>query len=287
MRVKRSTTLLHCSTDPDLNIILFDSFSVFISPFQVSISRTTRDGQRQELRHGLDDEWLPMAKALSSGDTNRAFHAVAKVRDVKSEIEDKMKTEISNECDQLCSKESPTLFKMSSLDDVLGFSPIDQDEELKERAPLMRSFLMTAVCNHRQLSKNKRKNLDSVAQGAMTAAGMLLHCRSSHMNAHQMMTAVQLKEGLASKRTFQRLHRRHLSSSYAEMLEFEQRSGNDEVEEWQALDESDEEEELDKGLVQAAEGTEGGLNHELNGQRLKRHTIATPEDEVNVKVISY
>ena len=173
------------------------------------LSRTTAGGQHQEIRRRLSDEWLLLAIALSLGDKGRACHVASKIKGVKAIAEKELANEISTECDKLCARKA-SVFRVSSAGDLLRFSPKDQDEELKEKTPKLRSFLMAAACKKRGKNNTRDNDSDDLVHGTMSAAGVLLNCRSTQMNSHQILTAFQLRQGGATQRTFISLQKRWL-----------------------------------------------------------------------------
>jgi hypothetical protein len=61
------------------------------------------------------------------------------------------------------------------------------------------------------VSRNKIKTAEAIQHGTLSAAGVLLNCRNKGVNAHQVITGLQLKHGGASQKTFDRLQKRFLS----------------------------------------------------------------------------
>lgn len=238
----------------------------------------------------LPDEWLPMAEALTLGDKHRAYAEVASISHVQAVVEDTIAKEIRRECEQLCSKESTSLFKMSSADDLLRFSANDQDDELKSKAPKFRSFLMAAACNTRQLPKNKLKTPETITHGTMAAAGVLLNCRSQLMNSHQMMTALQLHQGGATQKTFDRLQKRFLCVNHQLMYNVQDQFAegfDDEVREWQTriVQDKIKEEEL-KTLLNTADHDEAKRRlDELNETRQDSYTPIGDNVDIRVCII--
>ena len=154
---------------------------------------------------------------------------------MKSSVVKELTNSIDRECTVLCSTEGGSSFKLRTVEDLNNLNAIEQEKELSVKAPIFLTML-EAAANSQQVLKNKIKTADTLVHGVVAAAGVLLNCRSTRMNATQMLTALQLHQGGASKVTFQRLQKRFMCVTRRTMIAWQDRmcEGFDrEVKEWQ------------------------------------------------------
>ena len=237
----------------------------------------------------MSDEWIPVIESLCMGDKNRAISEVLNLPDVKAAATRLVAEDVQRECANLCSESESSLFRLSTPDELSEFSASDQEQELNRRAPTFLTFLNAAGKNLDQLQKNKLKTDSVVQHGIMSAAGVLLYCRSQNMNSNQMMTALALHQGGASQKTFERLHKRFLCVSYCNMTTLQDNFAADfdkEVIEWaeQMLQDRELQEEL-KALLQTADAAEAQKRiDEFNKKRHPGYIVLG--DNVDIRVSS-
>ncbi|XP_033638557.1 uncharacterized protein LOC117299208 [Asterias rubens] len=70
-----------------------------------------------------------------------------------------------------------------------------------------------------ELRRNKQKTHAVLLPGITTAAAILLNCRSKYINAHQVLTALTLKQSSAKRSAFKHLSSRFVCSSYQTVMQ--------------------------------------------------------------------
>ena len=208
---------------------------VCVFHLKVCIHRNTAGGAQQVTRR-VGRQWHKMAEALAIGDDQQAVDQLIQLPDVRAAMMKETVRDIQRECAALCRKDSTSLFKLKSPKDIKCFSAVEQEKELVKDAPTFLTMLNAAANNSKQLQQNKLKTAESVVHGTMSAAGVLLNCRSMHMNALQTLTALTLHEGGANNKTFDRLQRRFMSIGHKSLISLQDQlcEGFDsEVRKWQ------------------------------------------------------
>ena len=171
----------------------------------------------------LKDDWVPLGEALCRGDDAAATKEAAAAPGVKVTVLQEITEDIRRECSQMCRKDSNSLFKQSSPEDLADWNFDAQDMELHTKAPMLMTMLTAAGVNEQRMKVNTKKTVDVVQRGIVEAAGVLLYCRNRTMNAHQTLTALQLHVGLASQGTFDRLNKRGLCTEHHMVTSLQER----------------------------------------------------------------
>ena len=161
-------------------------------------------------RRFVNPDWIPLAEELCIGNDQTSTVAAAFSPGVKAKVLEEIVKDVQRECKQMCAKDSNSIFKKSTPEDLSNWSYDEQEHELLVCAPILITILNAAGKNEQNLLMNKKKTEDVVRKGIVEAAAVLLYCRSQDMNAHQTLTALQLHAGLATQMTFDRLHKRFL-----------------------------------------------------------------------------
>ena len=87
-------------------------------------------------------------RQLASKEHRYAVNAMWAHPELRRELLTKVRGEIENECQSLCSNRNPSLFRRSSPQGLISFSENKCETEFKEKAPV--------GCNY--LQRNKKKN---------------------------------------------------------------------------------------------------------------------------------
>ncbi|XP_072027736.1 LOW QUALITY PROTEIN: uncharacterized protein [Amphiura filiformis] len=123
---------------------------------------------------------------------------------------------ITAECEDLCSTNNKSKFRLADTDSLKNWSFKDQENELQAKAPTFLRGLQAAAVNipsltiNREGRKRRKDYASTILPGIMSAAGTLLQCRNKDMIAHATITGLQLKSGGATKLTHMRLQARSL-----------------------------------------------------------------------------
>ena len=99
---------------------------------------------------------------------------------LRQELLVKIKKEIGDECQQLCSTKNLSILQKCSPNDLVAFSDEKCEEELKLRTPIFYSCLYEAITNKRH---QRKKSMISTAPAIVTAAAILLKQRCPMMSA--------------------------------------------------------------------------------------------------------
>ena len=159
-------------------------------------------------RH-VADKWTSFMEALCHGNEEIAIRKVLEISDVKEHAVSTVAKDVKRECASLCKTNTNSLFKQSSAESLANWSYENQELELNVTSPTFLTILQAAG-TPKGVEKNKKKTHEVVRAGLMTAAGVILHTRNKFMNAHQMLTALILKQGGAGEKAFRRLSSRFL-----------------------------------------------------------------------------
>ena len=162
-------------------------------------------------KYKVPAKFRSIGHAISRGDETSV--AATTVKSVYPEVMSVISKKISSECSALQSN-SQSLFKRTDEDALKNWSSDKQEEELQSDAPTFLKCIRAAAVDKAALERDVRKSNETILPGIMSAAGVLLFCRSSHMNAHALMNGIILKRGGADSMTFTRLNHVGLSTSY-------------------------------------------------------------------------
>lgn len=129
---------------------------------------------------------------LIRGTYAQIANAIFKTKQLRVEIVKLMLKQLSRECANLTSKKNPSILLKTSTNDILQFGLEKVCQELKERAPLYYSLLVTcAVPNGRKLTESDAEK--DLTPCVAVAGSILLRERCKFLNATQVMIAMILK----------------------------------------------------------------------------------------------
>ena len=171
----------------------------------------------REQKTQLSGFLVEVASALSLGDKQQAIHLILQSEEAQEQFQQKMIASLNMEVDHLCNMKEPSLFRGSTLPDLQNFSYEKQNLELQDKAPLF-SAVLHAAAESAELRRNKQKTPAVLIPGITTAAAILLNCRSKYMNAHQVLTALTLKQSSAKRSAFKHLSSRFVCSSHQTVM---------------------------------------------------------------------
>ena len=123
-------------------------------------------------------------RQLASKEHRYAVNTMWAHPELRHQLLTKVRGEIENECQSLCSNRNPSLFRRNSPQDLISFSENKCETELKEKAPLFHKCLQAAT-----ICRETRKKMDSGQKRCNTsstitmAASVLLKRRCSQMCA--------------------------------------------------------------------------------------------------------
>ena len=138
-----------------------------------------------------------LGKALARGSNYKSIaDAVMDSAELKKAIEDRICSDVNNECKKLCSKNTPSLLRTATKDSVLNFSWRAVGEELSERAPLFHRLLLASADPKSLFKNNNRERYP----GICTAAAILLKNREKGMSLVPYIISTIFKDGRTSKR---------------------------------------------------------------------------------------
>lgn len=121
-----------------------------------------------------------LIRQIASREYKFAANALWSHPKLREEVLLKMKKEIGNECQQLCSSKNPSLLQKCQPDGLISFSDGKCEEELKNRAPIFYSCLHEVTTSKRQ-QRSKKENI--TAPAITMAASILLKRRCPKMCA--------------------------------------------------------------------------------------------------------
>ncbi len=140
-----------------------------------------------------------LGKALARGSGYKSIaDAVMDSADLRKSIEDRICSDVNNECKKLCSKKVPSLLRTTTKDSVLNFSWQNVMRELSEKAPVFYRLLL-ASCDYKSILKSGLSNNDKYP-GICAAAAILLKKRDKCMSLVPYVISLTLKVGKTSKR---------------------------------------------------------------------------------------
>ena len=138
-----------------------------------------------------------LGKALARGSSLKAVaDAVMECPGLKKAVEDRVCSDVTKECKNLCSKRNPSLLRTASKDNILHFSWHAVGEELKGRAPLFHRLLLASADPKATIQGNDPER----NPGICTAAAILLKNRDKAMSWVPYVISTILKVGRTSKR---------------------------------------------------------------------------------------
>lgn len=149
--------------------------------------------------------------------------------EIRKELVNVLKKEVTNECAGLCSrKESPfKLSKENVLKQLQEFTFADQEKELESVAPLLWNLVLAGGTNARSQSRNKKKTASSIKPALISSVASILRSRNMHINMNATLNALMLRRGGADKMTFKRLYKLALCTSYGQVLRCQEKLGVD------------------------------------------------------------
>ena len=109
---------------------------------------------------------------------------------IKKELQGFMAHDIDQECNQLCSKKNPSIFRKTDKDSLLSFTMQKLYQEVEEKAPLLHSLLHAA--SHNKSSRAKQTKDELMNAGTAMAATICLRNRSKNMIAVQLIVTIIL-----------------------------------------------------------------------------------------------
>ena len=147
-------------------------------------------------------------RQIASKEHRYAVNAMWAHPELRRELLTKVRGEIENECQSLCSNKNPSLFRRSSPQDLISFSENKCETELKEKAPVFHKCLQAAT-----ICRETRKKMDSGQKQCNTSlaitmvASVFLKRRCSQMcaQAYRFSVGVMWHRG-AKKQVRKRAH---------------------------------------------------------------------------------
>ena len=139
----------------------------------------------------LPKELHRLGKGLARGSNFKALaDAVMDSPNLRKAIKERICSDISKECKNLCSKANPSMLRSATKESVLNFSWNAVDQEMKEKAPFFHRVLLASANPNARNDRNP---------GICTAASILLKNRDKGMSLVPYVLSCVLKIGKASK----------------------------------------------------------------------------------------
>ena len=139
------------------------------------------------VKETLTSEFEAIGKAIIHGPPSRIAKAVLKCEAIRTAVIEQVLRAVSNEVDNLCSKENPSLLRKNEKDDLINYDMLKLCEEWKRRAPVFYAFLLTC-------STSKRNMHHSTWFPSIALSGsILLKQRNNHMSATASVIGLLLK----------------------------------------------------------------------------------------------
>ena len=154
-----------------------------------------------------------LLRALCNNNLNAAANILWSIEEGKKAILNTVSQSITNEAAALCSIK-PTSFRVNNVHELCDMSFAKQFAELQERAPVFSKMVTSAAYNERNLTRNTTKTKKSLIPSLVTAASLILNCRSQRIDAIQMYNSMILRQGAAKKSVFQRFNAVNLCLSH-------------------------------------------------------------------------
>lgn len=157
----------------------------------------------------VGDKWTNFLEALAHGNEQLALKHLMDIQEVKSHALATIVKDVQRECSNICKRGNKSLFRDTSPESLAAWSYEKQELELNKDAPTFLTILQAAG-TPTDVAKNKQKTNDVVRGGLMGAAGVVFNTRNKSMIAHQMQTALILKQSGAGEKAFRRLGSRFM-----------------------------------------------------------------------------
>lgn len=141
-------------------------------------------GGKQTRRRKLSDPWTGVAKALYERDYDAIIQQIMCLDETREIVKEHFVKCIAKAAESLCSTHESSQFRGSTVNELLEFYYKLQHLQLQHHAPHLTSVLH-AVAEGKRLHRNVHKTPETIIPGMMTAASILLNCRSNQVNSHQ------------------------------------------------------------------------------------------------------
>ena len=136
-----------------------------------------------------------------------------------------MSEKVQQEIKTLCSKETNSILRGKTEEELATFSWTKMSEELKKYAPTFWQFLEKCAYNPRQKTINVQKTEEAILPGIASAACKLISLYNRDMDSVQRLHSLVLLRGGAKKSTFRRLNATHDCLSYSATLSMADKFG--------------------------------------------------------------
>ena len=131
-----------------------------------------------------DEKDATIIRQLAFKEHRYAVNAIWAHPELRGELLTKVRGEIENECQTLCSNKNPSLFRRSSPQDLISFSENECESELKEKAPVFHMCLQAAtICRETRKKMESGQKQCNTSSAITMAASVLLKRRCSQMCA--------------------------------------------------------------------------------------------------------
>eukprot|EP00794_Sanderia_malayensis_P016437 gene16437-18072_t len=165
-------------------------------------------------------------RCLCSGNCEAIANIIWKLPGCRAELEKIVSCQVAVECAKICSDQQST-FKAVQERSIEQFSFEGQEKELEKNSPLLWKIVVSAGSNKRNLSRNKRKTIDSIKPALLASIAVILKCRNQYMNMNTLVNSIILRRGGADKMTYRRLNELGLCTSYGKALTCQSALGKD------------------------------------------------------------
>jgi len=118
---------------------------------------------------------------------------------IKEIVSQKVLNDLNNECNSLCSTAMPSMLRQKDAESLTNFSFQALLEEIKSRAHLLYSVIMSVCCPKKASERNTQKTVDSKLGSIGMAIAILLRCRNKFMSAAHIVNSISLGRGHISK----------------------------------------------------------------------------------------
>ena len=142
----------------------------------------------QTKQHILQPDLEPIGCALLGGTWKEIAAAAFRVKELRSELIKCTLKQLSVECFDITSSKSLCLLRKSAANDICSLSICNICQEIKDRAPMLCSVLMTMATSHNSINKDATW-FPSVA----TAGAVLLKQRCCMINSVQILILILSK----------------------------------------------------------------------------------------------
>eukprot|EP00112_Aurelia_sp_Birch-Aquarium-sp1_P015733 Seg3510.1 transcript_id=Seg3510.1/GoldUCD/mRNA.D3Y31 product="hypothetical protein" protein_id=Seg3510.1/GoldUCD/D3Y31 len=134
----------------------------------------------------LLDDLIPLGKSLINGSFRQIASAAWKSEGLRKALLAVLKKEVQKECTCLCSRKVPSCLRQTSKEKMLQFSLGMVEQELEQKAPILKAVLKVASVPRSKEDADESKWLPATTM----AAAVLLKNRSSYMTAVQLLITV-------------------------------------------------------------------------------------------------